>query len=113
MNSTTPANARLLAGLRILQANTYKKFDLLEQKVEALARQHKLVNGSLRLAIDMLSLIQGTIGTNGAHVGINWAAMHQQTKISVNDITLDLGRVEDTMFGAMECTKEMRELSKC
>ena len=113
MNSITPANARLLAGLRILQAHTYKKFDLLEQKVEALARQHKLVNGSLRLAIDMLSLIQGTIGTNGAHVGIDWAAIHQQTRISVNDITLDLGRVEDTMFRAMECTKEMRELSKC
>lgn len=61
----------------------------------------------------MFSLIQGTIGKNGAHVGINWAAMHQQSRISVNNITLDLGRVEDTMFRAMECTKEMRELSKC
>ena len=113
MDPARGSNARLLAGVQVLQAHTYTKFDQLQQEVETLAHKCKLSNGSLRLAIDMLPLIQNTIATNGAHFAPVWAALHQNANINLINIRLDLEKMENRMCKAMECTKEMRELSKC
>jgi hypothetical protein len=112
MGPTHSSNARLLAGVQVLQAHTYTKFNQLQQEVEILAHQYKLSNGSLRLAIDMLPLIQNTIATNGAHFAPMWAAMHQNTTLNLINNRSNLEKVETRMYEAMECTKEMRELSK-
>ncbi|KAL2045555.1 hypothetical protein N7G274_001983 [Stereocaulon virgatum] len=112
MDTTHSSNARLLAGVQVLQAHTYTKFDRLQQEVETLAHQYKLSNGSLRLAIDMLPLVQHNIATNGAQFAPMWATMHQNTTINLISIRSNLENMETRMYEAMKCTKEMRELSK-